>query len=309
MTATLTMPRPETQALPRPGDVLSYSAGSTQTGPFGFRRLKNRGGLLAATLQRWPDLGAELGSETPLFLNAYPAALGAFQGGISVDTYLSPRVLSRALQLGRLGDHPTILVAQPLFLADVLLSHLEKGFPLPRKLMLWTGGYPLPPTLGRMLRAALEPHVDRLWILQYFGAAEVDAACLMSRECDDRGRPIFYPRSDVRVERDENRLLLTLLDGDGSPAIEKFPTGDLVHPHGQGWTIENPARLHPDIARVFDSWTHEDWQRRTGYLARHDGDFVFQLRLGVPEPGTQEQAHFEFAHRFGFSWLDKPVWS
>ena len=47
-----------------PGDVLSYSAGSTQTGPEGYRKLRARPGLLQAALKRWPDLAAPLGERT-----------------------------------------------------------------------------------------------------------------------------------------------------------------------------------------------------------------------------------------------------
>ncbi len=117
-----------------PGDMLSYSAGSTQTGPSGFRRLRppaasregkpSRGRMLDTAVGRWPELVEILGDGTILFINAYPASVGTFDFGITVDTYLSPRVLTRALQLGRVGGHSTILLGQPLFIADALLCHV-----------------------------------------------------------------------------------------------------------------------------------------------------------------------------------------
>lgn len=155
-----------TQAL-NPGDVLSYSAGSTQTGPFGFRKLRpsaerpdrvpSRGRMLDTAAQRWPELLEALGDGTILFINAYPASVGTFDFGITVDTYLSPRVLTRS---------PTILLGQPLFVADALLRHVAAGYPLPETLMLWVGGYALPRSLERMRESLLAPHVDKLLIVQ-----------------------------------------------------------------------------------------------------------------------------------------------
>ena len=103
-------------------DVLSYSAGSTQTGPEGFRKLRARPGLLQAAMRRWPDLTAQLGERTPMFINAYPASIGMSTEGISVDTYLSPRVMSRALQLAAAAAQPVILCGQSLQL-NFLLPH------------------------------------------------------------------------------------------------------------------------------------------------------------------------------------------
>ncbi|MCA9710438.1 MAG: hypothetical protein KDK70_31650, partial [Myxococcales bacterium] len=82
-----------------PGDVLAYSAGSTQCGPLGFRKLQPRPGLLGAAARRWPELAEALGGRTLVFINGYPASVGAIGAGVTIDTYLSPRVLSRALQL------------------------------------------------------------------------------------------------------------------------------------------------------------------------------------------------------------------
>lgn len=294
----------------RPGDVLSYSAGSTQTGPLGFRKLKARGNIMAALQGRWPDLVSALGEGTILFINAYPAAIGAFSAGITVDTYLSPRVTSRALQLGRLGGHPVILTGQPLFLADALLRHTAAGRPLPGTLMLWVGGYVMPSSLERALRSMLAAQVDRLEIVQYYGTAEVDAGCLMARERDAEGELIYYPRGDVEPEvvDDGEELLLTLRSPEGEPIVERYRTGDRAHRKGDGWVIHNPERLHPDIERALESWSEQDWRRRTGYLRRDGAAVRIQLREGEAPREAAELEHFEFARHHGFSWLDKPTW-
>src|SRR5689334_19587852 len=138
-----------------PGDVLSYSAGSTQTGPEGFRTLRARPRLLQAALARWPDLAAPFGERTPMFINAYPASIGMITTGIAVDTYLSPRVMSRALALAAAAEKPAILCAQPLLLADALLAHVRAERALPDTLLLVMGGYATPRTLERTLLALL----------------------------------------------------------------------------------------------------------------------------------------------------------
>ena len=293
-----------------PGDVLSYSSGSTQTGPEGFRKLvPGRRSMLDAAAGRWPELLDVLGERPVLFLNAYPAAIGAFTPGITVDTYLSPRVFSRALQLGRAADHPVILLGQPLFLADALLRHVAGGWSFPKVLMIWCGGYVMPRSLERMLVALVEPHVERFVLVQYFGAAEVDAGCLMARERTPTGELIYHPRDDVEPSLDGDRLLLTLRAANGRLLADRFPTGDLARRHGDdGWVIHNPRRLHPSAEALMESWSEDDWHRRTGYLRREGETFWIQLRPSEEVREEGEVEHFDFGRRFSFSWLDKPYW-
>ena len=293
----------------QPGDVLSYSAGSTQTGPGGFRKVRtDRVGLLDAAGDRWPELSRAIRARTVLYVNAYPATIGRLTDGITVDTYLSPRVLTRALALGRVEGHAVLVLAQPLFLADVLLRHLAAGHPLPATLMLQVGGYVLPPTLETLLEELVRPHVEECFIVHYFGAAEVDGGVLMARERTAGGELIYYPRPDCRPEVDGEQLLLSLRAPGGELIVDRFPTGDLARRHGDGWVIWNPRRLHPDVQRAMESWSVADWKRRTGYLRREDERIWIQLRTGETPTGGDELEHFDFARRFGFSWLDKPNW-
>ncbi|MEM9493957.1 MAG: hypothetical protein AAGC55_32720 [Myxococcota bacterium] len=297
-----------------PGDVLSYSAGSTQISPMGFRKVQPRGGMMTGLARRWPDIVAALGSRPVLFINSYPATIGRLPTVITVDTYLNPRMLSRALQLGRVADHPVILTAQPLFIADALLGHIAAELALPATLMLWLGGYAMPESLERMLHTAVQPHVDHFSIVQYFGVAEVDAGCLMARERDHDGDPIYYPRDDVAVQLDDDALLLALRDDEGTPIGAGFRTGDKARPAGEGWVIWNDQRYHPEIKAVLRGWTEAQWRRRTGYVRRTDEALWIQLRQDETPVESADGArqveleHYEFARRFGFSWLDKPYW-
>lgn len=292
----------------RPGDIISYSAGSTETGPFGFRKTKARVNLLAETESRFPGTIAPIGNRTILFINAYPATVGPFLPGISVDTYLSPRILSRALVLGNVTNHPVILAAQPLFLADALLKHVKDGRALPDTLLLWVGGYVMHQSLEKMLVAELAPFVKHLTIIQYFGAAEVDAGCMLARDRNEHGQLIYYARSDVEPELDGEALLLTLRNADGSTVIERFPTGDRARKQGDGFVIWNSDRLHPAVDSALEQFSHEDWKRRTGYVRREGETILIQLREGEVPRDSSELEHFDFARRFGFSWLNKPWW-
>ncbi len=290
------------------GDILAYSTGSAQTGPEGYRKLKGGNRILKALGNRWPDIIDALGVRPALFINAYPACIDTFQVGALVDTYLSPRALSRALQLGHVSNNPTVLLGQPLFLADALLRHLRAGRPMPKTLMLWVGGYSLPESLENMLRSILQPHVDTLHIIQFFGAAEVDACCLMARSRNRLGELIYYPREDVIVELEDEELILSLSDLSGRPKTDPFYTGDAAHWSGSGLVIRNLERLHPLVEDHLESWTEDQWKRRTGYVRREDRQLWIQLREGQFPNKSNELEHFTFAQRFGFSWLDKPYW-
>ena len=291
-----------------PGDVLSYSAGSTQTGPKGYRKVLGRGNLLSESAKRWPEMLEVLGDRPILFINAYPATLGAFSSGISVDTYLSPRVFTRAVQLGKAGNHPTIIVGQPLFLADAFQRHVSNGFALPEILMLWTGGYVMQQSLEKMLVAILEPHVRKLLIVQYFGVAEVDAACMMARERNEEGHPIYYPREDVVASIEDGKLFLAVKGEDGTPLAEPFLTGDAARHCDSSMIIWNDKRLHPDVHEELESWSVEDWKRRTGYVRRDSNKIIIQCREGVTVDKPHELEHYEFGRHYGFSWLNKPYW-
>jgi len=264
--------------------------------------------MLGAAGDRWPELNEALGDRTVLFINAYPATLGRFTAGITVDTYLSPRVLTRALKLGKAAGHPVILVAQPLFLIDVLMWHLAAGHPLPETLIVQVGGYVFPRSLEKMLEELLRPHVETFFIVHYFGAAEVDAGVLMARERNAEGELIYHPRPDVELDVDGEDLLLSLRSPGGDLLVERFRTGDRARRCGDGWVISNPRRLHPDVHRAMESWNAADWKRRTGYLRRDDDWIWIQLRAGERPEGDDELEHFDFARRFGFSWLEKPYW-
>lgn len=291
------------------GDVISYSAGSTQTGPAGFRKLRSRPGLLPAALARWPELAEVLAGAPPLIINAYPASIGIAGGGISIDTYLSPRVLARALQLAARTERPAVLCGQPLFVADALRKHLDANYPLPRTLWIMVGGYALPASLERTLTEwMVDTQVERLLFLQGYGVAEVDAGCMMGRERDAEDRLIYHPRPDVDVELDGEEILLSLRGPEGERIVDRWRSGDSGARSGEGWVLWNHRRYHPRVEATLESWSPADWTRRTGYVRREGERLWLQLREGQTPTHADELDFWDFGRAHGFAWLDKPYW-
>jgi hypothetical protein len=244
-----------------------------------------------------------------MVLNAYPAALGNFDYAIYVDTYLSPNVASRALQLAAREDRVVFLLGQPLFVAELLIRHVQAAYALPRVIIAAMGGYLCPLSLEVTLRHLLGDNVQ-FEVLHGYGVAEVDAGLFLGSTRTANGDIIYEPRADAIVERAEDgRLLVGIRDADGREKLRGFDTGDFIELlDGGGCLIRNGlSRLHPEVASRLSQWTERDWRRRTGYLNR--APYVTQLREGEAPESAEEVSFHEFAARIGMTWLRKPVWA
>ena len=294
------------------GEMLSYSAGSTQTGPEGFRKL-NRAGLPLLGLLRglFPDVYAPFGERLPLVINAYPASVGFPTDGVLVDCYLSLRTASRALQLAASEKLPVLLLGQSLFLAELLRTHLRQGYALPDALIALVGGYLTPRSLERAQQAWLRDSGVSLSFVHGYGAAEVEAGMLLASERDAQGQLRYRPRGpDIDISTPNGRLHLALRDADGRLRAPPFDSGDSGRAEGEAWIIENAgSRLNPVVLAALESWSESDWSRRTGYLRREAGELLIQLREGIEPLNTQELKFHAYAERFGMAWLEKPKWS
>lgn len=293
-----------------PGDVLSFSAGSSHTGPEGYRKLRKGADMFEPLRTRWPDLFTRITWRTPLLINAYPGVLGTFSVGVYVDTYLNPKTVSRALQLACVEAMPAVVLSQPVIVADMLFRHVAGGFPFPRTLVILTGGYVMPRSLEAALRRlVVDSGCEACDILHAYGAAEVEAGCLLAMERTEAGELVYYPRkTGVEVELDGEEILLSFSSPEGEKLVDRFRTGDSGRPDGEGFVLWNHSRLHPAVLEVLESWDANDWRRRTGIL-HHEGDrWQYQLREGYAPEAPEELGFFDFAKEHGFSWLDKPNW-
>lgn len=290
------------------GDVLSYSSGRQDHGPHGFRVVRRGAGIMSVLSRYWPQVLAPLAGRVPLVLNAYPATLGGLDFGVLVDSYLSQGTASRAIQFATLEKMPLMVLGQSCFVADLFTRHIDRYKALPDVVLMGTGGHVTPKSLAGYIRSIVEPLTKSFSIVQGYGVAEVDSSCLLAVDRDAEGNLVYYPRDDVRVTLEGEKLLLTLLDGQGQPVTERFDGGDFARAlPGGGYHIYNHERLHPNVAKILESWTDKDWARRTGYLY-FGREVRFQLRKGHEPTMAIECDHYDYMKRYGQSWLFKPEW-
>lgn len=292
----------------KPGDVLSFSSGRQDHGPYGFRVIRRGAGVMGLLSRRWPEVLSTFRGRTPIVINAYPAALGAFDFGVMVDSYLSLATASRALHLAALEKLPVMLLGQACFVADLLYRHLVTRAVLPDTLVIGTGGYTMPRSLESAVRALCAQYLETIHIVHGYGVAEVDSSCLLAVNRDESGQLVYFPRDDVRVDLDGEKLLLTLLGADGTPIMERVWGGDSARATADGgYHIWNSERLHPNVGKILESWSARDWERRTGYLY-YGREIRFQLRKGYdPELALEAEFH-DYMKRYGQQWLFKPEW-
>ncbi len=276
--------------------------------------------MVAEVAQRWPELLELLGDRPPLVLNGYPAATGDYSFGVQVDSYLSLPVARRALGLAREEGMCAIVLAQPLWLADLVVTVTapEVDAVLPERMIAATGGYPLPASLERFLEDACRAGGCDLRILQLYGVAELDAACLLGRARDECGRTVFVPRADIAVSVVDGGLHLARRFEEGWS--EPVGTGDRCLPVGgdlgDGLVLLHGSRVLTEPWAVLESWDAEGWRRHTGYLRRADDGLRAQTRKGVvPGVGAPDgpvawrgEDHHDFARATGASYLVKPDW-
>ena len=304
----------------RAGDILSYSAGSTQTGPDGFRQI-NRAGLALTGIVKahWPERLQAFGERLPLVINAYPAMVAIPSDGVLIDCYMSVKTASRALQLAAREGMPAMVLSQPLFLGQMLMHHLEQALPLPDAMIAVVGGYWMPQSLHHALAQRLQSRGINYSCLQGYGVAEVDAGMLWGADFDQQGRVLFRARGpDIDARLIQGRLHLAIKNSDGSLRAAPFDTGDSAEFVARADSVGNDivisgsaARLAADIRDELSQWSGSDWSRRTGYLARTAQGLVRQLRLGAqpgPDNGQPELSYYGFAAAHGTSWLEKPRW-
>lgn len=293
----------------KPGDVLSYSSGAQSRDPYGFRITGPGGNLLGLIQSRWPHLVAGFRGRTPVVINAYPAYIGSFSFGITVDSYLSTTTTSRAFELAHHEGLPVMLLGQPLYIAEFLFRHAEQNKKFPDVLFLGMGGYELPRSLERAMREHCDSIGVKLTLMCGYGVAEVDAACLIAHDRNEQGHFLYETRSpDVDVTFKGEDLYLGLRDEVGGYRVPPFQTGDKGRAEGERFVIWNPKRYHPNVRAILESWKPEDWKRRTGYL--HSGKvFRVQLRKNQQPTVPFEVEFFDYARKYGHNWLFKPEWN
>jgi hypothetical protein len=286
------------------GSVVSYPAGGSDLDPERGRVLDLEVDVIAGAMASMPGITQCLGSGPPVVIQAYPAALGRTHVGVFVDTYMRSANVARALGLAARRSESVVFLGQPLSAADLLLDALARGVAMPRRMLLVLGGYACPATLESWLVELLAEHgalVVR--VLHAYGCAELGAGTLLGWR--EAGAAVRYRVVDPMtiVECVDGALVM-------SRAGRTVATGDDAERVGDEWYLQpGPGRLAKDVQGELETWNGQDWGRRTGFLARREEGFVFQLRRGESVENANEIDHYAFCREWGMSWLDKPNWA
>lgn len=286
-----------------PGTVISYSAGSSGLDPHKYRLIDRSVDRMRDILEVFPSLGPVVSENIPVIIGCYPAALGSFQQGAFVETYLRPNNFIRAMALAAITKSPAIVIAQPLNALRLLLAHQDSGCKLPSTIVFALGGYWCPATLQSAVTNVCRKAGSHAIVMHAYGSAEADFACLVGIDRREDG-DILYRRVSKQFSVLESEGRLTFVRTDGVRIL----TDDRLSATGEHYIILNSERrIAPEVRTALTNFSSDDWSRRTGYLSAND-EIHFQLREGYVAARDGEVEHFEFRRKFGMDWLDKPDW-
>lgn len=293
---------------PGGGCTVSFSAGSRHGDPAKFRIVSgNSAGRLAALLEQFPALGVYF-TTPPLLLNAYPATLPPPPGVTFVDSYGRWQTFAAGLSLAAGMETTCIITAMPLAVAHLLLSALHAGTQVPSRVLLLLGGYYCPSSLESFLVGLLEAAGVTAKVLHLYGVGEIDAGLLAGQRAPD-GCEILYKSIDPRWYCQVQEGFLVFHDSaNPQTMIHTEDAGDVA---GEGIVLRQPStRLDGAVYGLLESWTPDDWARRTGHLHWDGETTAIQCRQNVrPDPDQGEWDYHDYCRRFDPSWLDKPRWN
>ncbi|MBX3739461.1 MAG: hypothetical protein KF712_00615 [Akkermansiaceae bacterium] len=289
----------------RPGDMLSFSAGTTKANPSKCRIVAAQPEKFTRLLGRFPEIGRMLGGNTPVIINAYPAPVGAIVQGIAIDSYGRQPAISSALILAAEQGFPVALIGMPLAVAHFLIEHGKKDGPFPRELVLFVGGHHCPRSLEKFLNGFLSRAGCHTEMAHLYGVAELDAALMAAKYMQER---LVYHGIDCRWEPVVEGGVLGFMDKHDSGMGICIVDEDASYVEGGIELRNQPERLMPEVLEELESWTEREWARRTGFVILGESGFHFQLRAGEKPESPDEMEHYDFARQQSFSWLDKPSW-
>lgn len=284
-------------------DVLTYSSTTTSIDPLAYRIVTPLGRSLPAIARRAPELMTRLVEAPPLVVLMYPATLGLTGLGPTIDTYLVPAVGSRALALAAAVGRDALVASTPLLAARLLTAHMTGRRAWPRRMLLALGGYPLPLSLETAFRSWGAEHGCQVSVLQFFGQAEVDAACLFALGRDSHGRVLYHPRDGVELVLGATNLGLRLhVEG----AVHWLDCQ--AEATANGLVLEEPRRWAPQVLAELEAWSERDWRRRSGFLQMSRPPRL-QLREGIAPIDLSEVLFHVFAEATAMEWHKKPDWA
>ncbi len=302
---------------------LSYAAGSTSLEPYGFRVLgQSDSQRLSQLLESFPQLASWLRPDS-LIISAYPAALGLNGFAPLVDTYLHPPTFIRAMRLAALENRTVVMAAQPLAGADLLLRTLRQQKEIPKRLLWAAGGYYFPLSLECFIRDSLAQVGCEIEYLHCYGVAEIGHTCFAAMDRFESAHPRYRKvAAEVTASVLGTSCQLALRHDNGREIV----TEDFADEINGDWLIQSGhGRMSPQVRDQLESWSSQDWSRRTGYLAEAESVIVCQLREWIDNNDSissemtsskmtnrdtaKEQRYFRFWEQHGGSMQCKPKWN
>lgn len=242
-----------------------------------------------------------LGGKPPVIVHAYPVPVNNGSFGVTVLTYADPEQTAKAIRFAAQENTFAILTGMPLLIAEAI----QLTPSLPPKMLLITGGYPMPLSLEKFIQEYCLSKGSQTDIMHAYGVAEIDAGLFFALSRTENGEPIYYPRDDVKYSIADSGALSVSIKSDGKWGNEQ-PTGDFASRHGNGIVISNPERVSK---RIEDEFPGINWARKTGYVGLDDaGVLRWQLRRSFSAQDSGEMEHYDFMRQFGMRWISKPNW-
>jgi hypothetical protein len=294
--------------LPAGGCTISFSAGTSGPEATRYRIVSNSGAArLLALLARFPELGSFF-SSPPIVLNAYPATFTPPPNVVFLDSYGRWQTFASGLALAARHELPAAIISTPLAAAHLLLAVIDRQTPLPRNILLFLGGYYCPGSLERFLVNLLGTAGAKATVVHLYGVAEIDAGLLAAKRDTPDSDLVYYsidPDWQPRIE--DGLLRFRRVSG----ACAELPTDDPATADGDGFRLGVPSpRLAGDIHALLESFTFEDWRRRTGFLGRSRSGIAIQCRPTIaPNHDHSEVEYYDFSRSCSHCWLDKPGWA
>ncbi|MCC7477970.1 hypothetical protein IT575_05875 [bacterium] len=288
------------------GSAISFPAGSSDLNCERFRVMSGGSDRLVQALSVFPQLRRLMTASPPLILGCYPAPLGSFPSAVVVDTCLRPANFVRGLALAASRSMTAIVISQPLILADMLVQAALAGQVFPQRMLLASGGYPMPASLERFIHGLLRQQgCSEAEILHAYGVAEVDFGILGALRRADGGLPYQLLAPEIELRLASGRIELRQV-GDAAWTV----TQDRGTYCPDGLHIDcDPARVHPVVLAELETWGSRRWWRCTGRIRQLQGQVFKQLRKGLQPAASTELGYHAFFERFGGCFLDKPDWT
>lgn len=285
----------------------SYPAGASSTDPDRSRFVEiGRSARLMQLANVFPELREYITSSSEI-INAYPATLGLVGIAPLTDSYLHSPTFISAFRSAEQEARPVILAAQPLVGASLIHELCRSGFRIPSQILWGVGGYLMPLSLESFVKAILKSKGSEIKFLYSYGVAEIGHTCFAATDRAETGQPRYRkvaPSVTADAVGDDNQLRLTSANG------REVLTGDHASTSDDIWTLRSGIdRAHPKVLEELESWNHDDWSRRTGYLHATASQTFIQLRCEIDSMvGSSEVEFYEFWRLYGGSFTTKPIW-